>query len=839
MGKLLKSYLKRDKIGIITVAILSVLAIFLMIIGMSISVNVEGIYEDKVKKLGDYHTICFYEDIALTKDVYNELIYNQLDKNLAKIDRFSEIYLQDIKINFYRKDSSGWQLGGYLQNADILKNKIHKQTKKGYYPLWMDKWHADYWNVVVGDTMSFNLAGKRYNFEIVQLVERVSTLYATQMLFIENEIFQSIAQLGKENNVIMHTGLGFTLNEPNEENVKKIGMDIYEATVAVNGLYSAIYSLLGAEFNVTSGLFIAEYTLAKQASHPYIKLLGIALIAFSILVVAISVIALAFIINTSVNADVKNIGVLKALGYTTGDLRKSYMLLYATIIGLSIIIGVVLSVCLMPTFVNIITMMANLIFEIPVFVPAIFIAIALVFGAVILTVYFATKRIGFVTPISALRKNISTHSFRKNRVPLDKTKGNVNVALGLKSVFNNIRQSGVIFTMVTIMCILLSFVSVVFYNLNVNQQAMINLSGMEYCDSVMAFADSADPKIYDEVLKTLKADDRVQNINISNNWQFKLGEKYDNQFIYSESVSDYNSLRTNMLYKGRYPENKNEVVINYAFTQKYGLEIGDSIDVLIPITINMGDKGIEKTFVIVGISQAINSSKMLLVSNELHKEIYDYVKTNYPQLTSLIGLGDILVYLQPEYLSGEKWKEFFFDYQRLACRLEGKEINDGKEVWSESLFIHSGFDNIYQTVLSVAAPACDALTKIFFIVSALIILLLMAMIMKIKVMKEGEDYAILKALGYTSSNIMLSISLSMLLVSLVGGFIGCLIGALTANPLLDAFAKGLGVAQMGFIVNWWYILAVFVIINFLVFAISMLLSLRVRKISPVKMLKSE
>ena len=145
---------------------------------------------------------------------------------------------------------------------------------------------------------------------------------------------------------------------------------------------------------------------------------------------------------------------------------------------------------------------------------------------------------------------------------------------------------------------------------------------------------------------------------------------------------------------------------------------------------------------------------------------------------------------------------------------------------------------IYNSVLSVAAPASDAILKVFFILGVLIIAFLLLMIIKIKVMKEGEDYAIFKSLGYTSLNIMLSISVSMLFVSLIAGIVGGLLGGLFVNPLLDAVGAAFGVASMGFIVNWAYIAYIFIGINAVVFLLSMLMSLRVRRISQIKMLRS-
>lgn len=866
MQKLLKSYFKRDKIGVITVAVLSVLAIFLMIIGMSIIVNVNGLYEKKIAELDDYHILYYYKDLAKDTNMYNNTLYATLDKSTSKNIAFlKEIQLNSMDVYFHRSDgtSGNSSAGTMMFSVDDFPHKT-PPTKEDYYPIWFNSWTAKGLNMTVGDSVTFTLKDKEYKFEIVEIFESVSLLYHGTGIYIQRQLMDELIEVGKLEqsippstglpqpeppttedgeeqaelppHVISYSGFGYNLINPTNESVEKTTKDLYDATKYINGIYTAIDKTFDP---LQSSAFIANYLAGKNGTLPYIKIMGIAMIAFSVLVMIISVFALIFIINTSINADVKNIGVLKALGYSTSDLRKSYILLYSIVIGLAVVIGIVLGVCLMPLFVNVINIMANLTFNIAVFVPSIFIAVLLVVGTVIATVWFATARINAITPISALRKNISTHSFRKNRVPLDKTKGNVNVLLGIKSIFNNLRQSGVIFSMVLIMCVLLSFVSVAFYNLNVNQQAIVNLSGVENCDVYLYVTDS---NIYDAVVEYAKNDKKVQNVILEDDMYCRLR---DGSLCYTKSFSDYDNLRTNMLYKGKYPQENNEVVLNYGYAQKKGLDIGDSIQTI--FNVGISDLGMTQDCIIVGITQSIGTGENpeMLVPSGLHKQFKNFVQENSPQLLEeeYFGLPQINLYLYPEYADKEALKTvnysgpIFEEYQDLAKRLASDKVSEFG--FSTVLFSHSGWNMVYNKVLNIAEPASDILMKVFFIVSALVILLLLAMIMKIKVMKEGQDYAILKALGYTSNNIMLQISLSMLIVSVLGCLIGCLVGALGANPLLDSFAKGMGVASMGFVVNWWYILAVFALINLLVFVISMLLSLRIRKITPAKMLKSE
>ena len=60
-------------------------------------------------------------------------------------------------------------------------------------------------------------------------------------------------------------------------------------------------------------------------------ILGAALVAFSVLIALIVALVIAFLVRSSIIDEVRNLGILKSLGYTTDMLRLSYLAIYTII----------------------------------------------------------------------------------------------------------------------------------------------------------------------------------------------------------------------------------------------------------------------------------------------------------------------------------------------------------------------------------------------------------------------------------------------------------------------------------------------------------------------------
>lgn len=109
---------------------------------------------------------------------------------------------------------------------------------------------------------------------------------------------------------------------------------------------------------------------------------------------------------------------------------------------------------------------------------------------------------------------------------------------------------------------------------------------------------------------------------------------------------------------------------------------------------------------------------------------------------------------------------------------------------------------------------------------------LLIMIIKLKLLREKRNYAIYKALGYTTVDIMTQIAISMVILGAIESLVGALVGAFTTSPILSLFSGYIGAGHLDFVIPWGFTVAIIFGICALVYLVSMLCAISVRRIRP-------
>ena len=125
------------------------------------------------------------------------------------------------------------------------------------------------------------------------------------------------------------------------------------------------------------------------------------------------------------------------------------------------------------------------------------------------------------------------------------------------------------------------------------------------------------------------------------------------------------------------------------------------------------------------------------------------------------------------------------------------------------------------------------------VISFVVILLILYLLMKTLINKKKKDYGILKAVGYTSRNVIFQNAISFMPSIIISVIISSIISYFVANPYLETIIRQFGVMKLTFDVpiNLIIIMGIgFVIVSYL---ITILLSLKLRKIEPYNLLKDE
>lgn len=203
----------------------------------------------------------------------------------------------------------------------------------------------------------------------------------------------------------------------------------YEASLksAVSGRYPNIAMASNCYNIVSQSRYISQMICSGVVSA----------MAFFVLLIA-RVVIVSNIINY-IQVNMKNLGVLKAAGYTSGQLVRSLLLQFLSLAVLAAMIGMGLSYLLFPAVNAMMIAQTGIPYDMRFLPLPIIISLAALAGAVALAVWLASRRIKKIEPIAALRSGIQTHNFKRDHIPLEKTKAPVNLALALKTTLSGVK----------------------------------------------------------------------------------------------------------------------------------------------------------------------------------------------------------------------------------------------------------------------------------------------------------------------------------------------------------------------------------------------------------------
>lgn len=78
---------------------------------------------------------------------------------------------------------------------------------------------------------------------------------------------------------------------------------------------------------------------------------------------------------------------------------------------------------------------------------------------------------------------------------------------------------------------------------------------------------------------------------------------------------------------------------------------------------------------------------------------------------------------------------------------------------------------------------------------------------------------------------------NMVILGVIGSLIGGIVGALITSPMLTAMGSFIGAGHFAFIIPWGYVVGIIVCIPLLIYLVSMLCAIPVRKIAPATLLR--
>ena len=626
----------------------------------------------------------------------------------------------------------------------------------------------------VGDTFNVAYQGKTYSFKIAGFTEDImfGTLDTGGVrFFLPHDAYQKFA---RQLNGTMASAVMVSAQTKTDDQAASI-YDAIDKQTAQNPMD---VMLVGAY----------SIDIVKLADSMPVNIGAAMEIAFAFIVALVALLVMRFRIVNSIEQDMQNIGALEAVGYTSRLVRSGYILQFIIISLFGTAAGIGLSYGIAVPHNQMLAVETGLNWSEP-FNPAVaLIVIAVMLACVALVAFLATSRIRRLPVIVALRGGITTHSFRKNHLPLERTHGPLNLLLSMKTAIANLRQNIALVLILAAVSFASVFIFMLYYNFNVNDTVMAHTFGGESNDILIGAASAADEQA---LLKELP---QLENVTQAINFGYGTFD-VDGKTGWGRITADFSKLRNNQVYQGRYPKHNNEVAIGGQLAARLHKGVGDTV------RLSCGDAN--RDYLITGLAQSINTlGKGVFITDAGMRRIApDYQPvTVYIYVAQGASVQDVINTIQARY---------------------GSQVS----VVSND---HAASQSALATYESVVA----AFSFVIFTVMGVIVILILALITGTTLVRRRKELGIEKALGFTTGQLIRQIAMSFLPVGVLGSLAGGVAGYYGANPLMSCLFSSMGIMKVDFHLPISSVITVCTVIALLTYLISMLAAAKVRRISP-------
>lgn len=537
------------------------------------------------------------------------------------------------------------------------------------------------------------------------------------------------------------------------------------------------------------------YDTVSQSRYISQSICSVVMCAMAFLVLIIALVVIVSNIINYIQVNIQNLGALKAVGYTSTQLVLSLLLQFLVLTISATIAGVGISYILFPAINSMMISQTGIPYVIH-FLPLPAILLLLILGGtVVLFVWISARKIKTIEPIVALRSGVQTHNFKRNYIPLDKTKAPLNFALALKTTLSGIKHNITISITMLVLSLVVVFSGLMTKNVISDMKPFLNLIVGESQDSAISLI------VEDETdfIETLNSDSRVEKV-----YQYTtMNVSHPNGADLMVNISDVFSKWTNqsVVFKGRFPKYDNEIAIAAKYAGEKKLSIGDEIEIT-------GNGKTEK-YLICGFSQ---------ITNYLGKDCL-LTREGYEKLGIL---QNITYYIE---LSDDTDIDSF--NEEMSKKFEGsvnQTVNGKTSI--------EGMATVYVSLMRIIVIS-------ILVISTIIIAFVLYLLVRTMLNNKRRDYGILKSLGFITKQLILQTALSFMPAIIISTIVGLSISCVVINPLLSLFFSTIGIVKCTFAIPVIFTLIAGISLILLSFVIACLMALKIRKIAPRNLLVGE
>ncbi len=603
----------------------------------------------------------------------------------------------------------------------------------GMNEVWLPYHFSINYNLEVGDTLKFQFSSGSFDFIISSFVvdpHFLSGLFNPTRIFVSPgalAVFQPFESL----NTIM---VGIRTHELNDT--------------------ASIYSRFLSEIDFSGSKL--EYSLFKAAFNGIYSLFSSAILVIGFLVFLITLIGLYGTLISQVLEDYRQIGILKALGFTPNSIRVIYLTKVLVIILPSLLLGIVVAHYSLMLIVDYMNHSSRLSYQPKNLLGAYVISGTCISAVTLITTWLTTYKAGKISPREAIQIGISVKS-SSIKSPIKYSSLSPEAIMGTQFTVGRLLSNLILGFSFAIFSFLLLFIFSVGYSLDsvkshkpdwglldadlqvgLNQSVFLPLDKSDFLNLFSSFASQTDkiiPFSYAE-LKILTENDIVEARGII--YDLKLEE------------TGFTNL------SGSHPDDENDISLGIGTAREAQMSVGDTIQILI--------EGTLKSMRVCGIYQDISAFGQ---GFRLHTQSMRSVNPLFQPNQFGIALNESV------HLSSFKEElESFF----------------GEKVSVEnSLELRTAFLSTIQSI-----KAGTFVVSLFFVV---ILMILVSNDMNIHVNRDKLVITKLKAIGFTNLQVKYAFLIKNTLVTITGVLLGIFLTVVAGKSLISKLTIGMGLAE--------------------------------------------
>lgn len=763
--------LKKEKSSFVSFGVIILITALILNCAAVLLSQVDRAYEEKLSSLNTADVNVIVPRIQSSSKLENNL------RDLSSVEKLESHTAVMVEATVKDFNGADFSMNTVFYNMDAKRNvnnfELVSESKNDVEnPIYIPLYVSDFGGFDLGDNIVYAIDGKSHSFTVAGVIEEMQYgNYGSGLLcaYLPKEDFEEFADVYSEKTVVeysMSVNSGASLDKTKEDISKVI------------------------EHNGVMTLSLLDSESVKGTRTMVTDLLILILTAFSLIILAVSVFLSNFKVKNAIDCEIINMSVLKALGYTSAQIVWGITLPYALVSLIFALSGVGLSYALLPVLCSVLTVQSGFSFAVSFDLLSFICVTVILVGVVTFFTFISARKIKKTQPIDGLRGNTSTKGAKKNRLPLDKTKGNTKLLLVLKQMIATKKQNVMLFLVSFVLTVLIAFSGTLFYNVVVKPENFMSALSDEVADVIMIPKEDSISKLEAK----LGDDNRVEN-----SLQYmSCSVKIEDKAVTSFACEDFSKVRNDVCYMGTNPKEIDEIALGSAFEESF--KIGDTVSVTVD--------DITKSFEVTGFVQSVNlQGELCQLSTEGYNSLLDEKQT-----------PSLYVYLENPENAEEVVKEYKADYPELLA----DTINSYK--------LQKEAQDMYMGITMVLVVA-------IFVVTILVVLFILYIVIKSLLVKRRQELGIYKAMGYTSSQLIFQTAGSFMLVSIIATLLSSVLAMFYMPAVYGFIFEALGVMKNNIEISFGFLMLFAVAVILVNIIISIILCMPIRKISAYSLIK--